>query len=69
MNAITGDLFAMPARRVETPIARRSDPASSHLAAGEITASGTRAHQQAQAIAMKNCRTIFFLASPGRLQT
>lgn len=38
MNAITGDLFAMPQRRVETPIARRSDPASSHLAAGEITA-------------------------------
>lgn len=51
MNAITGDLFAMPPRRVETPIARKSDPVSSHLAAAEITASGTRAHQQAQTIA------------------
>lgn len=51
MNAITGDLFAMPQRRVETPIARRADPASSHLAAAEVTDSGTRAHQQAQTIA------------------
>lgn len=51
MNAITGDLFAMPLRRVETPIARRSDPESSHRAAAEITDSGARAHQQAQAIA------------------
>ncbi len=45
MNAITGDLFAMPPRRVETPIARRSDPASSHLAAAEVTASGKRQQQ------------------------
>ena len=45
MNAITGDLFAMPPRRVETPIARKSDPASSHLAAAEVTASGKRQQQ------------------------
>lgn len=51
MNAMTGDLFAIPVRRVETPIARKTDPTSSHLAAAEITASGARAHQQAQTIA------------------
>lgn len=51
MNAITGDLFAIPMRRIETPAARRSDPESSHRAAVEITASGARAHQQAQTIA------------------
>jgi hypothetical protein len=51
MNACL-DLFSQPApRRVETPIARASDPESSHLAAKEITASGKRAHQQAQTIA------------------
>lgn len=51
--AATLDLFPIPSRtrRVETPIARRRDPDSSHLAAKEITASGQRAAQQAQAIA------------------
>lgn len=43
--------FARPPRRVETPAARRSDPESSHLAAEEITRSGRRGQQQAQAIA------------------
>jgi len=38
-------------RQVETPAARRSDPASSHLAAEQITTSGARGQQQAQAIA------------------
>lgn len=38
-------------RIVQTPIARTSDPISSHLAAKEITASGKRAHQQAQCAA------------------
>lgn len=51
MNAMTGDLFAILGRPVETPIARKTDPASSHLAAAEITSSGARAHQQAQTIA------------------
>lgn len=55
MNA-TADLFTpiFPPRNyrcVETPIARCTDPESSHLAAAEITASGKRAHQQAQTIA------------------
>ena len=51
MNAITGDLFAIPARRVETPIARRSDPESSHRAAEHHTRSGKRGAQQDQAAA------------------
>jgi hypothetical protein len=38
-------------RRIETPAARFTDPESSHLAAAEITASGARAHQMAQAVA------------------
>ena len=46
------DLFG-PRRpmRVETPIARNTDPESSHLAAREITASGKREDQQHQTIA------------------
>ena len=45
------DLFG-PRRpmRVETPIARNTDPESSHLAALEITASGKREDQQHQTI-------------------
>lgn len=38
-------------RRIETPIARASDPMSSHLAANEMTASGRRGQQIAWAIA------------------
>lgn len=46
------DLFAAPSpRRVETPIARATDPESSHMAAEEITKSGARAHQQHQTAA------------------
>lgn len=37
-------------RRVETPIARATDPESSHRAADEVTASGRRAAQIAQVI-------------------
>lgn len=40
-----------PMRVVETPIARAKDPLSSHRAAAEITASGRRGQQIAQAIA------------------
>ncbi|WP_291774875.1 winged helix-turn-helix domain-containing protein [Luteibacter sp.] len=44
--------FAPPRpRQVETPAARRTDPKTSHLAADQITASGKRGQQQAQAIA------------------
>lgn len=51
MNAQLGfDLAAAP-RRVETPIARNTDPDTSHEAAAEITASGVRGEQQAQTIA------------------
>lgn len=46
MMAFCGDLFAVPAIRVQTPIARASDPVTSHLAAKEITASGVRFSQQ-----------------------
>lgn len=45
------DFTAPRARRVETPAARRTDPISSHLAAEQITASGARGQQQAQAAA------------------
>jgi len=38
-------------RLVETPIARSSDPESSHRAAADITASGRRGQQIAQTIA------------------
>lgn len=38
-------------RRVETPVARSTDPVTSHIAAHEITASGVRAEQQAQTVA------------------
>lgn len=39
--------FAAPRpRRVETPIARRADPRTSHLAATHVTATGKRAQQQ-----------------------
>ncbi|NID15008.1 MarR family transcriptional regulator [Luteibacter yeojuensis] len=38
-------------RQVETPAARATDPMTSHLAAEQITASGKRGQQQAQAIA------------------
>lgn len=37
-------------RRVQTPIARATDPATSHLAAEHMDASGKRAAQQAIAI-------------------
>lgn len=43
--------FSRPMRRVETPAARRSDPITSHVAAEQITASGARGQQQAQASA------------------
>lgn len=36
---------------IQTPVARLADPATSHLAAEQITASGARAHQQHQAAA------------------
>lgn len=42
---------ALGFRRVETPAARASDPITSHLAAEEVTASGKRSQQQAQAVA------------------
>ena len=38
-------------RRVETPIARNTDPITSHLAAEHVTKSGARAHQNAQVAA------------------
>ena len=38
-------------RTVETPLARASDPITSHIAAAEHTASGNRARQQHQTIA------------------
>lgn len=41
----------IPMRRIETPIARHTDPETSHLAAEEITANGTRAFQQGQTLA------------------
>src|SRR5690606_10155379 len=41
----------VPVRTIQTPIARRTDPESSHLAAEHVTRSGARAHQQAQAVA------------------
>ncbi len=40
-----------PLIRVETPAARNTDPETSHEAAEHVTASGTRAQQQAQTIA------------------
>lgn len=52
MNQLAfGDLFPSLPRRIETPIARASDPETSHLAGDAITASGRRAHQQAQTVA------------------
>ena len=46
------DLFAMPLkRRVETPAARRTDPATSHQAAAQHTRSGARGRQRAQTAA------------------
>lgn len=46
------DLFAQrPQRMVATPAARRTDPASSHLAAAHITRTGKRSAQQDQATA------------------
>lgn len=47
------DLFALGTgfRGVSTPAARTSDPITSHLAAEQHTASGARAHQQAQTAA------------------
>lgn len=50
MMAFCGDLFAVPAIRVETPAARRTDPESSHLAAEHITKSGARSDQQNKAV-------------------
>lgn len=49
MMAFCGDLFAVPAIRVQTPIARASDPLSSHLAAEHVTKTGTRSDQQNKA--------------------
>lgn len=52
-------------RRVETPAARRTDPSTSHEAAQAITKEGTRAAQQALAIAAVRAfpgRTSFELA-------
>lgn len=51
LEAYVSDLFepAPIARIVQTPIARASDPLSSHLAAEAITASGVRFSQQKQA--------------------
>lgn len=51
LEAYVSDLFepAPVARIVQTPIARASDPLSSHLAAEAITASGTRFSQQEDA--------------------
>ncbi len=53
LEGYVSDLFDHPpvSRIVQTPIARTSDPISSHLAAKEITASGKRTQQQAQAVA------------------
>jgi hypothetical protein len=53
MNAAASfELFGPPRpMRVETPIARNTDPESSHLAAAEITGSGKRRAQQDQTIA------------------
>lgn len=41
MNA-QPDLFAQPQRRIQTPVARHSDPFSSHAAAEHVTRSGKR---------------------------
>lgn len=58
MDKYTSDLFASQsvsdicrsmARIVQTPIARASDPLSSHLAAEAITKSGARSDQQNKA--------------------
>jgi hypothetical protein len=63
--------FATPrARQVETPAARRTDPSTSHLAAEQITASGQRGQQQAQATAAVRAMpglTSFELAMKTRL--
>jgi hypothetical protein len=63
--------FAAPrARQVETPAARRTDPHTSHLAAEQITASGQRGQQQAQAIAAVRAfpgKTSFELAMETKL--
>lgn len=45
------DFTAPRVRVVETPAARRTDPATSHLAAEHVTSSGKRGQQQAQATA------------------
>ena len=46
------DLFRMMnLPRVETPAARRTDPATSHAAAAEVTRTGVRGHQQRQVAA------------------
>lgn len=51
MNQQTFEFAAGRIRLVETPAARSSDPISSHRAANELTASGRRGQQIAQAIA------------------
>lgn len=50
-NQMALDFAVYLPRRVETPIARRKDPISSHLAAKEITENGARTQQQAQTTA------------------
>lgn len=67
LEAYVSDLFepAPMARIVQTPIARASDPLSSHLAADHITKTGGRAHQQnqaAEAVKQFPGRTSFELA-------
>lgn len=51
MNQLSMSFVRVPVCTIQTPIARRTDPESSHLAAEHVTRSGARAHQQAQAIA------------------
>ena len=51
MNQLSMSFVRVPVRTIQTPIARRTDPESSHLAAEHVTRSGARAHQQAQAVA------------------
>lgn len=51
MNAQLDLLAHRPSRAVHTPAARRTDPESSHAAAGHITRTGKRGAQQDQAAA------------------
>lgn len=50
LDAYCSDLFAtVPMRRIETPVARHTDPETSRLAAEHVTKTGARSDQQNKA--------------------